>query len=53
MHARDSESDRIATQCSDDEECLCTDMVESKNVFDTSTFELSDPESNLRELHIK
>ena len=53
MHARDSESDRIARQCSDDEECLCTDMVESKNVFDTSTFELSDPESNLRELKIK
>ena len=24
-------------------------MVESKNVFDTLTFELTDPESNLRE----
>ena len=41
MHARDSESDRIARQCSDDEGCLCIDMVESKNVFDTSTFNVS------------
>ena len=53
MHVRDSESDRIARQCSDDEGCLCTDLVESKNVFDTSTFKLFDPESNLRELKIK
>ena len=45
--------DRIVGQCSDDEGCFCTDMVESKIVFDTSTFELSDPESNLRELKIK
>ena len=34
--------DRIVGQCSDDEGCFCTDMVESKKVFDTSTFELSD-----------
>ena len=52
MHVRDEESDRIAWQCSDDEECLCTDLVESKNVFDTSTFKLCDLESNLRELKI-
>ena len=53
MHVRDSESDRIARQCSDDDGCLCTDLIESKNVFDTSTFKLCDPESNLRELKIK
>ena len=53
MHLRDSESDRIARQCSDDEGCLYTDLVESKNVLDTSTFKLCDPESNLRELKIK
>ena len=53
MHVRNSESDRIARQCSDDEGCLCTDLVESKNVFDTSTLKLCDPESNLRELKIK
>ena len=53
MHVRDSESDRIARQCSDDEGCLCTDLIESKNVFDTSTFKLCDPEWNLRELKIK
>ena len=49
---RDSESDRISKQCSDDEGCLYTDLVESKNVFDMSIFKLCDPESNLRELKI-
>ena len=53
MHVRDSESDRIARQCSGDEGSLCTDLVESKNVFDTSPFKLCDPESNLRESKIK
>ena len=53
MLVRDSESDRIARQCSDDDGCLCTDLVESKNVFDTSTFKLCDPESHLRELKIE
>ena len=50
---RDSESDRIARQCSDGEGCLCTDMVESTNVFDTSTFKLCDHEWKLRELKTK
>ena len=53
MHVRDSASDRIARQYSVDEGCLCTDLFESKNVFDTSTFKLCDPVSNLRELKIK
>ena len=53
VHERDREIDRIVGQCSDDEGCLYTDLVESKNVLDTSTFKLCDPESNLRELKIR
>ena len=50
---RDSGSKRIARQCSDDEGCLYSDLVGSKNVLDTSTFKLCDPELNSRELDNK
>ena len=53
MHVRGGESDKISRQCSDDEGCWYTDLVESENVFDKLTFKLCDPESNLRDLKIK